>query len=72
MVIPWVGLGSAVAAALGLFGLYWYDNLGKDDKEKADRMAEGYAKQLYGVGVNALTGQQLSHVRRLVENQFAA
>ncbi len=72
MRIPWVGLGSAVAAALGLFGLYWYDNLSREEKEEADRMAEEYAKNLYGRAVDQLTASQLTRVRELVKGNFAA
>jgi len=72
MRIPWVGLGSAVAAALGLYGLYWYDNLSRQEKEEADRMAEEYAKRLYGRGVDQLTAHQLTRVRDIVKEHFTA
>jgi len=71
MRIPWIGLGSAVAAALGLYGLYWYDNLSREEKEEADRMAEEYAKKLYGRGLDQLTSHQLARVRELVHGRFA-
>ena len=72
MHIPWVGMLSAAAAAVGLYTLYWYDQLSSDEKELADQMAEDYALQLYDRGLDQLTRSQLTRVQALVQSRFAA
>ena len=72
MRIPWIGLGGAVAAALGLYSVYWYDGLSREEKERADGMAEDYAKRLYNCGLEQLTGSQLTRVRDLVKGHFVS
>ncbi len=72
MHFPWTGIVSSIAAALGLYGLYWYENLSKEEKKEADGLAAQYAKDLYGKGLSALTSAQLSHVQSLVKSHFAA
>lgn len=70
MKIPLVGILSALCAALGLGGMYWYGNLSEEEQLKADQIAAGYAKQLYGKAVDELTELQGSHVARLVKQHF--
>jgi hypothetical protein len=72
MKLPLIGALSAIAAALGLYGMYWYENLTKDEKEEADRLAAEYARRLYSKGINQLTSLQLSRVQALVKGHFAA
>jgi hypothetical protein len=67
---PVVGLLSALCAALGLYGLYWYDNLSKEEKKEADRLAMQYASQLYNKGLDQLTSQQMTRVNELVKGHF--
>jgi hypothetical protein len=69
---PWTGILSSIAAALGVYGLYWYENLTKEDRAEADRLAVKYAKDIYGKGLSALTSAQLSQVQGLVKGHFAA
>ncbi len=69
---PVVGIATTILAAFGLYGLYWYENLSKEDKAKADSLAADYASQIYGKGLSALTSAQLSHVQGLVKGHFAA
>jgi hypothetical protein len=72
MKIPLVGLMSAICAALGLGGLYWYGNLTEEEQAKADQIAANYAKQLYGIAVEELTERQASHVARLTKQHFGS
>jgi hypothetical protein len=67
---PVVGLLSAVCAALGLYGIYWYENLSKEEKKEADKLATQYASRLYNKGLNQLTAQQMSRVNELVKDHF--
>lgn len=67
---PVIGLISAVAAALGLYGLYWYDSLDKEERERADRLAVDYAKRLYNKGLKELTSSQFDHVMAYVRNHL--
>ena len=70
MFVPLIGLLSAAAAALGLYGLFWYENLTKEEKEKADRLACEYAKTVYNKGLHQLTSSQLDYVQSLVKGHF--
>ena len=72
MHIPITGLLGAIAAALGLYTLYWYENLSKEEKREADALAAQYARKVYDKGLNALTSAQLQHVQELVKGHFAA
>ena len=69
---PVTGILGTIAAALGLYALYWYENLSKEDKQEADALAAEYARKLYDKGLNALTSAQLGHVQQLVKGHFAA
>jgi hypothetical protein len=70
--LPVTGILSSLAAALGLYTLYWYENLSKEEKREADALAAEYASNLYDKGLNALTSAQLRHVQELVKGHFAA
>ena len=67
---PWVPVISAIAAAWGLFGLCWYDQLSEQEKERADRLAADYAKQIYDKTIKQLSEQEFSHVLELVKRHF--
>lgn len=67
MKIPLVGILSAICAALGLGGLYWYSKLSEEEQAKADQIAATYAKRLYGKAVEELTERQSGHVARLTK-----
>jgi hypothetical protein len=70
--LPITGILGSIAAALGLYTLYWYENLSKEEKREADALAAEYASKLYDKGLNALTSAQLRHVQELVKGHFAA
>jgi hypothetical protein len=72
MNFPWFGIGSALVAALGGYGLLWYHNLSKAEQEEADRLAVNYARQLYSKSLDQLTSHQLDRVHELVKGRFAA
>ena len=72
MHLPITGILASVAAALGLYTLYWYENLSKEEKREADALAAQYARKVYDKGLNALTSAQLRHVQELVKGHFAA
>jgi hypothetical protein len=69
---PIVPIVSALAAATGAYGLYWYHNLSAEEQERADRTAMGYAQSLYGKALNELTHGQLQHVHDLVKGHFVS
>jgi hypothetical protein len=70
--LPVVGILSSIAAALGLYTLYWYEKLSTEEKREADALAAEYASNLYDKGLTALTSAQLRHVQKLVKGHFAA
>jgi hypothetical protein len=72
MTYPLVGILAAVAVALGLYTMYWYENLSKEEKQRADELAIEYAKNLYGKGLNDLTSAQMERVEGLVKGHFVA
>ena len=69
--LPITGILGTIAAALGLYTLYWYENLSKEEKREADALAAEYARTVYDKGLNALTSAQLQHVQGLVKGHFA-
>ncbi len=70
--LPVIGILGSIATALGLYTLYWYENLSKEEKQEADALAAEYARNLYGKGLDALTSAQLRHVQELVKGHFTA
>ncbi len=71
MRIPIVGILSALATALGLYGLYFYGNLSKEEQAEADRLAAEYARTLYSKGLDQLTSEQVRRVFELVKGRMA-
>jgi len=69
MFFPLIPLASSVLAALGLYGLWWYSRLSREDQSKADRLAGRYAMSLYHKGVAQLTRLQLSDVYSRVKSR---
>lgn len=72
MRIPLVGIVSSICTALGLWGLYWYTNLSKEEQAEADKLAADYSMKLYSKGLDQLTAHQMSRVSDLVKGHFAA
>ena len=61
----------AIGAILGGAGtLYWYDNLSRQEKEAADRIAGGYALELFGKTLDELTEGEASRVHDLTRRYF--
>jgi hypothetical protein len=67
---PYFGIASSVAAVLGLTGTFWYLMLSKEDREKADRLAEKLAWELFEKALGQLNGWQLKQVRAHVKQRF--
>lgn len=70
MFFPIIPLLALAAILGGGFTLVWYDELSKEQKEEADRIAAQYARQLYGKSVKELTRAQGSHVVSLTKQHF--
>jgi hypothetical protein len=68
--VPWTGLFSAIATALGLYGLWWYQNLTPAERKEADGLLVDYAQQLYGKALDQLTSDQLTRVQDLVKSRM--
>ena len=69
MFFPLIPVASSILAALGIYLLFWYTMLSKEDKEKADGLASQYAMSLYRKGLADLTQQQVKHVYSLVKSR---
>jgi hypothetical protein len=70
MFFPIIPLLALAAILGGGFTLVWYDELSKEQKEEADRIAAQYAQQLYGKSVKELTRAQGSNVVALTKQHF--
>ncbi len=71
MFFPIIPLLALAAILGGGFTLVWYDELSKEQKEEADRIAADYAKQLYGKSMRELTRAQGNHVVALTKQHFS-
>jgi hypothetical protein len=61
----------AIAAMLGGGAtLLWYDKLSKQEQEEADRIACGYAKELFGKTMKELTRTEANRVAMLTKRHF--
>lgn len=67
---PIFPLVSAILVATGGVGLYWYDCMSRDEREKADRMAAELALELYETSVRNLTREQANHVAAVVRQRM--
>lgn len=72
MPFPLIGVLGAVCAALGGYTLFWYHSLPADKRAEADRLAEEYAQELFGLTLDELVRDQLSRVHNLVRQRMAA
>ncbi len=68
---PLVPLFALIAIFGGGATLLWYEQLSKEQKQEADRLAAQYAKQIYSKAVNELSREQANHVARLTRQHFA-
>jgi hypothetical protein len=53
-------------------GLWWYGDLSKEDRTKADAIAADYAAKLYQKAVSELSSTEAENVKALVKKHFAA
>ena len=53
-------------------GLWWYGDLSKEDRAKADAIAADYAAKLYQKAVSELSSTEAANVKALVKKHFAA
>ncbi len=61
----------ALASILGGAGtLRWYSCLGKECREKADRLAAEYARDLFGKRLSQLTRAEANRVHALAKRDF--
>ena len=62
----------AIAAILGGAGtLAWYSRLSQAEKDKADRKANEYARQLFHKALDELTARQATQVHEQVRGELA-
>jgi hypothetical protein len=61
-------------ALIAIFGggatLIWYDQLNAEQQQEADRIACGYAKQIFNKSLEDLTKEQAKHVAMLTKQHF--
>jgi hypothetical protein len=61
-------------ALIAIFGggatLVWYDQLSEKQKQEADRIACGYAKELFNKSLQDLTKEQAKQVGTLTKQHF--
>ncbi|HYV37939.1 MAG TPA: hypothetical protein VE988_19800 [Gemmataceae bacterium] len=67
---PLIPLLAILAMVGGGATLAWYSELSKEEKEEADRIACGYAADLYQKGLKELTKAEAAHVSRLTASHF--
>ena len=65
--IPLLGLTGLLG---GAGSLIWYSQLSKEDKARADRIAESYAGDLFDKARWQLTRSEEKHVRKLTKREF--
>lgn len=66
-VIPVLCLGGFILSGLGLT---WYENLSKESKDDADRLAADLALRLYSTSIENLTPQQLRVIGAQVQRSL--
>jgi hypothetical protein len=67
---PLIRLLALIAILGGGVTLAWYNQLTREQQQEADRIAAGYAKQLYSKAIDQLTKDQANHVARLTKQHF--
>jgi hypothetical protein len=68
---PLIPLLAIFAIIGGGTTLAWYHQLSKDEQEEADRIACGYAREVYHKALDDLTKAEAQHVARLTASHFA-
>jgi hypothetical protein len=67
---PFIPFLALIAILGGGATLVWYDKLSKQEQEKADRIACGYAKDIFGKTMKELTKAEANHVASLTQRHF--
>ncbi len=70
IMFPVIPIIAWAVVALGGSALYWYHHLSQEEKEEADRLAAGYASELFDKAVNQLTTGEARQVNALVRRHF--
>jgi hypothetical protein len=60
-----------VAILGGGAALLWYDQLSKEEQQKADRIAGGYARDIFAKTTEQLNNAEADHVAMLTRRHFA-
>jgi pyruvoyl-dependent arginine decarboxylase (PvlArgDC) len=68
--LPWFQIGSAIAAALGVGGLAWYNSLPQEKREQADRMARDLAVEMFNKELGQLTPAEARRVHARLQHHF--
>lgn len=68
--IPLIPLLGWTGLIGGASSLLWYSRLSRDDKAKADRIAEEYASDLFDKARWQLTRSEETHIRNLTQHHF--
>jgi hypothetical protein len=68
---PIIPLLAIFAICGGGATLVWYDRLSADQQEEADRIACGYAREVFDKGLKELTKAEADHVAMLTRRHFA-
>jgi hypothetical protein len=67
---PLIPLLAIFAIVGGGATLVWYDRLSKEEKQKADRIACDYAKEVFNKSLEDLTNEEAKHVAMLTKRHF--
>lgn len=67
---PFIPIAALLAVVGGGATLLWYDELTREEKELANRLANQYAGELFGKTVKELTKSQANAVQSLVRSHF--
>ncbi len=68
---PLIPLLALAAIVGGGATLIWYDRLSKEEKERADRLACGYAREVFNKTMEELSNAEAKHVAMLTERHFS-
>jgi hypothetical protein len=68
---PFVPVIALIAILGGGATLVWYDQLNKEEKEKADRIASDYARRIYHKSLEDLSEDQAKRVAALTQRHFS-
>jgi hypothetical protein len=69
--IPLIPVFALLAILGGGVTLVWYDRLSKEERQKADRIASDYARQIFNQSLDDLTEEQAKRVAALTQRHFS-